>query len=248
MIFAIYSVMDDVFLSAPKTIIANWKMYGDPKSLAHWLGEIAPTSYHVGLCLQSLLIPFALHHPHPFVKIGAQDCHYCDEGAFTGYISPKLLAHMGVNYVLMGHSERRLFETDEEIHKKAVAALRHHLIPIICVGESLEIRERGAHFDFVSSQIKTICTGLSGGYIVAYEPRFAIGTGRIPILSDIEEMHAHIYQCLHACAHKASVPILYGGSVKPENAHLILTTKHVSGLLVGGASLNSAEFNGILAA
>ena len=103
--------MDPAFLRSPKTIIANWKMYGDPEAVEHWMRGLAPTSYRVGLCLEAPLLPFAIQQKHPFVKVGAQDCHALDEGPFTGWVSPKLLAHLGVQYVLIGHSERRFFET-----------------------------------------------------------------------------------------------------------------------------------------
>lgn len=239
--------MDPAFLRSPKTIIANWKMYGDPEAVEHWMRGLAPTSYRVGLCLEAPLLPFAIQQKHPFVKVGAQDCHALDEGPFTGWVSPKLLAHLGVQYVLIGHSERRFFETDDVIHAKAKAALKHMLTPVICVGESLEIRESKKHLSFVSSQIRTICRGLEGPYMIAYEPRFAIGTGRIPSLCDIEDMHAHIYETLHNMS-PHNPPLLYGGSVKPENASLLLNAKNVDGLLVGGASLKVDEFNGILAA
>lgn len=222
-------------------------MYGDPSSLEHWLKELAPTAYCVGLCVQAPLLPFGINHHHPFVKIGSQDCHHLDEGPFTGWISPKLLALLGAHYVILGHSERRFFEDDQMIHDKAKAALRHGLTPIICIGESLDIREKGDHLSFVSNQLQIIFNNIEGHCIIAYEPRFAIGTGRIPSIHDIEEMHTHIRKTLHSLKFETSLPLLYGGSVKPENASALLKIDNVDGLLVGGASLQIEEFNAIIA-
>jgi triosephosphate isomerase len=228
-----------------KLIIANWKMFGATKTLQKWCADLQKTRHTVVLCVQPLLIHDAVacaKISDAKLTIGGQDCHVEDEGAYTGFTSPKLLGAMGGTYVIVGHSERRSFESDALIHKKAVAAQRNHLIPVVCVGESLDIRRSGDPVAFVLSQIKTICTGLEGLYHIAYEPLWAIGTGMTPTLDDIAVMHTAIKDFIN----NENVKVLYGGSVKPDNAHAILSLPSVGGLLVGGASLQAEDFNRII--
>ncbi len=229
-----------------RLIIANWKMFGDPQAINYWSDNLAGTNHHVVLCVQPLLIQSAVKCAviKNNYSVGGQDCHFKDEGPYTGFTSPKLLADVGASYVIIGHSERRHFEDDALIQSKAIAAIRNHMVPIICVGESLETRQKGQHEHFTLKQLSIILENLSGPYCIAYEPLWAIGTGVVPTTHDIESMHASIRRFIK----NDSVKILYGGSVSADNAKAILALKNVDGLLVGGASLKVETFNQILLA
>lgn len=175
------------------------------------------------------------------VMVGGQNCHANVKGAHTGDVSAEMLAECGASYVIVGHSERRaLGESDAEVHGKAAAALRAGLMPIICVGETLEQRESGKAEAVVESQIKGSVPDGGDDYVIAYEPVWAIGTGKVASIDDIEAMHSHIRGL---CG--PDIRILYGGSVKPGNAKEILSTKNVNGALIGGASLDMADFSAI---
>ena len=236
--------------TAPLFFIANWKMNGDEQSAATWTQDVfeflkhAPPSIHVGLSLPDLLIPTSCRARQNTARffIGGQDCHFADAGAYTGFSSAKLLSHLGCDFVIVGHSERRFFENDALICEKAKAAHRHNLTPVICVGEPQDIRDAGAHLDYVGGQIETICTDLSSPFMMAYEPLWAIGTGRVPQVQDIHDMHAHIQKCVRGAGHNYDVPVIYGGSVNAGNACDIVSLPNVHGVLVGGASLQSASF------
>ncbi|OLN23970.1 triose-phosphate isomerase [Domibacillus antri] len=191
------------------------------------------------------------------VKISAQNAHFEDNGAFTGEVSPKALADLGVSYVIIGHSERReMFnETDESVNKKAKAAFSHGLVPIVCCGETLEQREAGETNDFVAGQIKAALDGLSeeqvSNTVIAYEPIWAIGTGKSSSAQDANEVCAKIRETVRElysekCAD--SVRIQYGGSVKPENIAEYMAEPDIDGALVGGASLDAASYLALLEA
>lgn len=191
------------------------------------------------------------------VKISAQNAHFEDNGAFTGETSPKALADLGVDYVIIGHSERReLFnETDESVNKKAKAIFNHGMTPIICCGETLEQREAGETNAFVSGQIKAALEGLSeeqvSNSVLAYEPIWAIGTGKSSSSNDANEVCAEIRKTVRElysekCAD--SVRIQYGGSVKPENIAEYMAQPDIDGALVGGASLDAASYLALLEA
>ncbi|USK80178.1 triose-phosphate isomerase [Peribacillus frigoritolerans] len=191
------------------------------------------------------------------VKIGAQNMHFEESGAFTGEISPIALADLGVSYVILGHSERReMFnETDEAVNKKAHAAFAHHLTPIICCGETLEQREAGETNDFVGSQIEKGLAGLSDDQlkqaVIAYEPIWAIGTGKSSSAQDANEVCAHIRSVVadkFSNEAAAAIRIQYGGSVKPENIKEYMAQPDIDGALVGGASLKSDSFLQLLEA
>ncbi|MCI2252921.1 triose-phosphate isomerase [Domibacillus sp. PGB-M46] len=191
------------------------------------------------------------------VKISAQNAHFEDNGAFTGEISPKALADLGVEYVIIGHSERReMFnETDESVNKKAKAIFNHGMTPIICCGETLEQREAGETNAFVSGQIKAALEGLSeeqvSNSVIAYEPIWAIGTGKSSSSSDANEVCAEIRETVRSLySDKAadSVRIQYGGSVKPENIAEYMAQPDIDGALVGGASLDAASYLALLEA
>jgi triosephosphate isomerase (TIM) len=184
------------------------------------------------------------------VALGAQNCHFEDAGAFTGEVSASMLAKLGVAYVLCGHSERRAFahETSEEIGKKIDAVMRHNMSPILCVGESVEARSAGDAEGVVGDQLAAVVTGLRRAaisrFVVAYEPIWAIGTGVTPSVEEAAAMCAYIHHRLEelAGAQAASVRVQYGGSVSAENAAALLAQPSIDGLLVGGASLDAAQF------
>jgi len=188
------------------------------------------------------------------ILVGAQDCHSEASGAFTGDISAEMLVDAGARLVILGHSERRADhgETDDLVAAKGRAALRAGLEPIICVGESLDDRRAGRAIAVVTAQLRgSLARELAGhAFAVAYEPVWAIGSGLTPSLVEIEEVHGAIRDLLVDMfgAGGGDVPILYGGSVKPANAGEILGVRHLDGALVGGASLQAAEFVGILRA
>jgi len=187
------------------------------------------------------------------VLVGAQDCHCEASGAFTGDVSAEMLAEAGARLVILGHSERRAGhgETDALVAGKVAAAVRAGLEPIVCVGETLDERKAGDALKVVTGQVRgSLPRELDRrAFSVAYEPVWAIGTGLTPTIAEIEEMHVairHVIVELFGAQDGATVPILYGGSVKPSNAAEILHAAEVGGALVGGASLKAADFLGII--
>lgn len=185
------------------------------------------------------------------IALGAQDCHFAPQGAFTGDISAPMLKDAGCAYVILGHSERRAAcgETDSLVGMKATAALEEGLIPVICVGETLEEKDRGETLSRVEEQLRHSLPSASTAQntVIAYEPVWAIGTGRTPAASDILAAHRHMQSVLAGIWHCApeAARVLYGGSVKAANAREILTLPGVAGVLVGGASLDADEFENI---
>ena len=185
------------------------------------------------------------------VALGAQDCHWEDKGAFTGEISPPMLAKLNASYVIVGHSERReLFgETDQDVNRKVKGVIAHGMTPIMCVGETLEEREAGATVDKCNGQVEAGLAGVSreqvGALVIAYEPIWAIGTGRTATPGDAQATIATIrakVRAVHGEAAGASVRIQYGGSVKAANAAELMAEADIDGALVGGASLDPDEF------
>jgi triosephosphate isomerase len=185
------------------------------------------------------------------VGLSAQNTHWEDSGAFTGELSPTLLLDAGCGYCIIGHSERRQFfgETDAGVRKKVAALLVHKLVPIVCVGESLEQREAGQTLDVVLGQLEAATDGLDAvalaPLVVAYEPIWAIGTGRTAKAEDAQEVHGAIRAKLAELKGESwanSVRVLYGGSVKPANADELLAQPDIDGALVGGASLSASDF------
>lgn len=238
-------------------IAGNWKMNlseDEAVALASVLdGKInALPGREIILFPPAILIPavFAALSPDTAIAIGGQDCHADGAGAHTGDIAAAMLADAGCRHVLVGHSERRQNhgEDDCSIAAKAATAHSNGLSPMICVGETLEAREAGSAFDVVSRQIcDAVPASLpAGGFAIAYEPVWAIGTGRVASEDDIAAMHAHIRAELSS--HHKQTPILYGGSVKPDNAAGILSLDGVDGALVGGASLAAGDFMAIVEA
>jgi len=179
------------------------------------------------------------------VKLGAQNMHWEDSGAFTGEIAPPMLEEYGVEYVIIGHSERRLYfgETNDSVRRKTAAALQHGLTPIVAVGESLDVRKAGDAEQYVTGQVRAAIDGLSGdqlaNIVIAYEPIWAIGTGQNCDAADANAIMGAIRECDPALH---NVPVLYGGSVKPENIAGYCRESAIDGALVGGASLDPQAF------
>lgn len=240
-------------------IAGNWKMNGtgaalaEIEALAAHLDGAAP-AVDVLICPPATLISRAVAAAVGRLPIGGQDCHAAVSGAYTGDISAEMLADAGAVAVIVGHSERRDYhgETDAAVAAKAEAAWRAGLDAIICVGESEAERNAGRALDVVGAQIAASVPAAARAVntAVAYEPIWAIGTGRTPTLAEIGEVHGHIRAGLRARlgAEGAGVRILYGGSVKPANAAEILAVAEVGGALVGGASLKAADFSQIVSA
>ena len=191
------------------------------------------------------------------LAIGAQNMHYEEEGAFTGEISPKQLEAIQVDYVILGHSERREYfnETDEAVNKKVKAALTHGIVPIICCGETLEEREAGRTEEKVTSQVKEALAGFTAEevkhMVIAYEPIWAIGTGKTATADDANAVCGHIRKTVEELYGKEAaeaIRIQYGGSVKPENIEELLSKEHIDGALVGGASLQVESYLKLLEA
>ena len=194
---------------------------------------------------------------NPSIFIGAQNCHFEKEGAFTGEISAQMLASVGTQYVVLGHSERRqyFYEDNALLAKKVNAVLTEKLIPIYCCGETLEERENNQHFTLIQQQIEEGLFHLSADeiktVIVAYEPVWAIGTGKTASPEQAQEIHAHIRNLFakkYGQETADNLHILYGGSVKPNNAAELFSQADIDGALVGGASLKAADFAAIIKA
>ena len=185
------------------------------------------------------------------IELGAQDMCHETEGAFTGEISPLMLKDVGCRYVIIGHSERRQYfkETNELVNKKTMAALKYNLVPIVCVGETLEEREARKAFEVVKKQFDESFKNLKAGdierVVIAYEPVWAIGTGRTATPEQAEQMHSYIRRLLNEQYGEQTgekVKILYGGSVKPDNIAQLMAKPNVDGALVGGASIKAESF------
>lgn len=230
-------------------IAGNWKMHGR-RADVDWVRGFteaggAAEAREVALCPPATLLgDFADPLKAAGVALGAQDCAPGEDGAHTGDVSAAMLADFGCRYVVVGHSERRAAhgEDDALVRAKADAALAAGLVPIICVGESAQERDQGEAQSVVSLQLKASAPGVDGGRIViAYEPVWAIGSGRTPAGEDIKAMHAAVREAFPG-AEPEALRVLYGGSVKPENAADILSIEGVDGALVGGASLDPDGF------
>jgi triosephosphate isomerase len=189
------------------------------------------------------------------VDVGMQNMYFEDEGAFTGEVSPLMVRDAGCRYILIGHSERRhvFGESDHDVNRKVHAALRHGLEPMICVGELLDEREKGVTRQVVERQIRGALEGVSAAemarVLIAYEPVWAIGTGKVATPEIAQEVHAEIRSFVAGLYDKAvaeSLPILYGGSVKPDNISGLMSRSDIDGVLVGGASLKADSFLGIV--
>jgi len=235
-------------------LAGNWKMnglkasLGEIRAMARAFADEPPTG-DILICPPATLIGEAVRAADgSIIAIGGQDCHPQPSGAFTGDISAEMLRDSGATAVIVGHSERRHYhaESNQTVAAKAMAAHRASLLVIVCVGESESERMAGRALDVVTGQLReSLPAELEGSQTaVAYEPVWAIGTGRTPTAGEILQMHEAIRAALLARhgAEGAEIRILYGGSVKPENAGEILAIPHVDGALIGGASLKAADF------
>lgn len=244
-----------------KPIIAgNWKMNkvtADAIELVNAIkAEAGNTDVEVVVCCPfTLLSEIKKSLEGSKVKLGAQNMHWEDEGAFTGEISADMLIDVGVDYVILGHSERRQYfhETDEIVNKKMIKAIEKGLIPIVCVGETLEARELNETFDVVRKQtlaaFENIDADAAKNVVIAYEPIWAIGTGKTASSAEANQVIAYIRTLIEAkysVEVSEEVRIQYGGSVKASNANEIMNETDIDGALVGGASLKAEEFLGIV--
>ena len=247
-----------------KTIIAgNWKMnntLSQTKAFAEEIKPIMPKGKwcNVVLCVPAVNIQAAVRlFKDCHIAIGAETCHELDHGAYTGEITAAMIKEAGAKYVIIGHSERRQYynETDFTVNKKVHAAIEAGLIPIICVGESLEERELGVTMELISYQVKCALANVSPDKIrhvvIAYEPLWAIGTGKTATDDQAQEIHAYIRSVIEGKYGKEvaeNTSILYGGSCKPSNAKALFAKPDVDGGLIGGASLKADSFMGIVEA
>ncbi|MBR5537572.1 MAG: triose-phosphate isomerase [Clostridia bacterium] len=247
-----------------KTVIAgNWKMNLNAEAAKEFIRQLKPKAVQarwcdVVLCVPFLQIPAAVKAAKGTrIAIGAQNCHYEANGAYTGEISCEMLAEAGVKYVIIGHSERRRDnnETDTTVNRKVLAALQADLRPIICVGESLEMRDNDVTLDVVRMQVKTALRGVMQDQIrrvvIAYEPIWAIGTGYTATAEqagEVCEAIREVVRQLYGARLARAVSILYGGSMNTANAAELLAQPDVDGGLIGGASLKTESFEDIIEA
>ncbi|MBX7099830.1 MAG: triose-phosphate isomerase [Myxococcaceae bacterium] len=247
-----------------KTFVAgNWKMHkttAESVALARELRQLlAQVRDRVQIAVAP---PFTSLHPvaqaleGSNLEVAGQTCHFEVQGAFTGEVSAPMVREAGARHVILGHSERRQFfgETDETVNKRVHAALKAGLLPIVCVGETLQEREGNRTLEVVSRQVKGALAGIGADvgktFTLAYEPVWAIGTGKTATSRQAQEVHAHVRSLLKELWGAAAdeVRIQYGGSVKPDNAAELLSQPDIDGALVGGASLKAADFAAIVKA
>ena len=243
-----------------KVIAGNWKMNMLPNEAIEFISrlenEVKDTKNEVILCVPYIDLFYSLLAVQKTnIHVGAQNVFYEESGAYTGEISPKMLKCINVEYVIIGHSERRQYfaETDETVNLKVKASLKEELKPIVCVGESLEQKETGKTENVITTQTEKALKDLTGedvrNTIIAYEPIWAIGTGKVASANDANESIKQIrgkIKELYGEDVAEDVIILYGGSVKPENAKELFSMSDIDGALVGGASLKVDSFSKIV--
>ena len=236
-----------------RLVAGNWKMNKTPSETRAFLKELGPlvkgAKCDVVLCVPAVdLIPAVEAAKGSRIKIGAENMHFEEKGAFTGEISPAMLTDAGAKYVILGHSERRemFAETNEGVNKKALKAIEHGLIPIICCGETLTQREQGVTMDHIRQQIRIAYLGIAKedvkNTVIAYEPIWAIGTGKVATTEQAEEVCGAIRKLIAELYDRKTagqIRILYGGSVAPSNAKELFEQPDIDGGLVGGASLKT---------
>jgi triosephosphate isomerase (TIM) len=244
-----------------RTLIAgNWKMNGLRASLVEITAiaaGVTPAKENVEalICVPATLLSQAANQASgTALKIGGETCHTSEKGAHTGDISAEMLADAGASHVIVGHSERRADhgETSEMVAAQAAAALRAGITPIICIGETATERDSGKAVEVVTNMLRgSLPVGAApASLVIAYEPVWAIGTGNVATVEAVDEMHTALRSCLNGVfgADAELIPILYGGSMKPDNAADLLAVKDVNGGLIGGASLKAVDFLSIYAA
>jgi triosephosphate isomerase len=244
-------------------IAANWKMYKTPTETQTFLHTFLPlvkdqTKSEIVICPPTVDLATALHSVKGSeVLVGAQNMHFAEEGAFTGETSAPMLVALGVTHVILGHSERRQYfaETDDTVNRKLAAALKHHLVPIVCIGEHEKERESGTTEQVVCRQISRAIHQIDPAklrtMVVAYEPIWAIGTGKTATPAIAGEAHLIIRSEVARLVGRPladALRILYGGSVKPENAEALLGQPEIDGALIGGASLDPHSLAAIVKA
>jgi triosephosphate isomerase len=235
-----------------KIFSANWKLQKNPKEtrdfLTEWVKQFRPSQG-----TEIVFFPPATNLEAASqvlsgtgFKWGSQNCYSEVKGAFTGEISAQTVKDLGGQYILLGHSERRsLFaETDSQIAQKLKLVQGLGLIPMLCIGETLPEREAGKTLDVLRGQLEKGLSLAEAGkpLVVAYEPVWAIGTGKVATVAQVQEAHAEVHKMIQRLGFSAETPVLYGGSVKPDNAKELMSVPHVDGFLVGGASLEVASF------
>lgn len=240
-----------IFVRTP-IIAGNWKMNMNPEQTAEFVKAVKDklpkaTEVESVIAAPAVDLPALLENAKGSeLKVAAENCYFEDEGAYTGETSPKVLKEMGVDYVIIGHSERRDYfhETDEDINKKAHAIFNNGMTPIVCCGESLETREAGKAEEWVEAQVKAALKDLTAeqvsNLVIAYEPIWAIGTGKTATSDQAEEICAVVRKTvadLYDQGVADKVRIQYGGSVKPANVKELMAKPNIDGGLVGGASL-----------
>ena len=239
-----------------KIIAGNWKMFktrDEALNFIYQVNEQLPSKELVDsvICAEAPLLRCLVKRQGPNLRIGAQNMHYADSGAYTGEVSALLLESIYVSYVIIGHSERRAMfnETDETVNKKIHQALAHNLIPIVCVGENLDVREKGETKELVTKQVTKAFEGISAedakGVVIAYEPIWAIGTGRTATADVADETCGDIRKVIEDLYGKEVsevIRIQYGGSVKTSNIEELLSKPNIDGALIGGASLIPEDF------
>ncbi len=246
-----------------KAVIAgNWKMNNTPAETTALINEMKPlvagADCDVVICAPFIDLQAALEAAEGSnIKIGAENCHWAEKGAFTGEVSAPMLKAMGVPYVIIGHSERRQYfgETDETVNKRVRAALDSGLTVILCVGEVLEEREQGVTFEIVGKQTKIALQGVAENeldkIIIAYEPVWAIGTGKTATADQADEVNGYIREVIADLYSKEAADafvVQYGGSMNAANAEELLDKENVDGGLIGGASLKANDFSIIVKA
>ncbi len=243
-----------------KVIAGNWKMNKSPAEVEAFMKEfpklVENTKNEVILCVPFVDVALALELAKDTnIKIGVQNMHFKDSGAYTGEVSPKMLEDIGVDYVIIGHSERREYfnETDDSVNQKLKAAFSHHLNPILCVGETLEQRENGITKEWIVDQVKKALADITAEQveklIIAYEPIWAIGTGKTATAEEANEAIHWIREeigSLYGEEVAQKIILQYGGSVKSSNANELFSMPDIDGGLVGGASLEAVEFSKIV--
>jgi len=242
-----------------KIIAGNWKMNKTPSEAVALINELKPLvaneDVDVVFCVPAIsIVPAMEAAKGSNINIGAENMYFEESGAYTGEIAPNMLTDVGVKYVIIGHSERREYfaETDATVNKKVLKAFEHGITPIICCGETLEQREQGVAVDFIRQQIKIAFLNITADQakeaVIAYEPIWAIGTGKTATSDQAEEICAAIRECIaevYDDATAAAIRIQYGGSMNAGNAAELLAKPDIDGGLVGGASLK-AEFGKIV--
>ncbi len=241
-------------------IAGNWKMNKTPEEAAAMVKELAPlvkdSNVEVVICAPYVALQAVKEAAAGTnIKVGAQNMHWEESGAYTGEVSPTMLNAIGMEYVIIGHSERREYfaEFDETVNKKVHSAFAHNLIPIVCVGETLEQREEGVTRSLVEGQTRAALKGLSvenvKACVIAYEPIWAIGTGKTATSEDANEVIGYIRNTVAEVAGQEAadaIRIQYGGSMKPDNASELMAMPEIDGGLVGGASLKADDFSKIV--